>query len=167
MKATEFHVPKTIIAGTVMLAIIWTSAIRSCHAQSIGLMVGFSENGIIHTGIQLQNTTGKFGIYAKSITDETDGNRQTFNSYDSNLRHLSGFSAGLSYQVGTAHPLWLSAGMGRIKCSSYAGSKFDDKCQVIGEAYATVQLTKWCDCFFGINTYPMILSGLALKICKQ
>ena len=137
-----------------------------CQAQSIGLSVNFSGNGIIHTGIQVQNLSNNLGIYFQAITDETDGCREYFNSFDKDLKHLTGFSGGINYQISKIHPVHLTAGMGRIKCSSYACSVSEDVCSVIFEAGASVEVTRWLDVNCGINSYPMIYSGLTFKLKK-
>ena len=167
MKAT-FVIPRQIIIGSFLLILFYAIAIKSCVAQSLGLSVGFSGNGIVHTGVTAQNTFGKVGIYALVTSDETDGNGRCFNSFDKKLTHLSGFTGGLNYDISSVVPhSYISFGIGRIKESSYAQSKCLDKKTFVCESLINIQITRFLDVFCGVNSYPLILSGLNPKLNKK
>lgn len=167
MKAT-FVIPKQIIIGTFLLILLYAVAIRSCVAQTLGATVGFSGNGIVHTGITTQNTFGKVGFYAIITTDETDGNSKCFNSFNKNLTHLSGLTAGVNFDLSPVMPhSYISLGMGRIKESSYALSKCLAKKTFVCETIINIQITRFLDVFCGVNSYPLILSGFNLKLYKK
>lgn len=164
MKA--FVIPRQIIIGSFLLILFYAIAIRSCVAQTLGATVGFSGNGIVHTGITTQNTFGKVGIYALVTSDETDGNGRCFNSFDKNLFHLSGFTGGVNFDISPVIPQsYISFGIGRIKESSYATSL--NKKTFVCESLINIQITRFLDVFCGINSYPLILSGFNLKLYKK
>ena len=132
----------------------------SSFSQSLSVNVMFSGDGIIHTGISTQQTVGNFGAYFTTTTDETDGNSKQFNSFDKSKTHLQGFTAGINYQVNER--LNLSAGMGRYKICCYAAK---DTCKmIIFETAASVFVLRWLTVNFGVNSYPVIFSGIGIKV---
>ena len=132
----------------------------SAFSQSLSVNLMFSGNGIIHTGISTQQTIGKAGAYFTTTTDETDGTNKEFNSFDKTKTHLQGFTAGINYQVNER--LNLSAGMGRYKICCYAAK--DTGKMIIFETAASVYVLRWLTVNFGVNSYPVIFSGIGIKV---
>lgn len=166
MEEKDDPIIRTVCYTLMAIAFIMFLFVSVAKCQSIGLGIGTTNIGCQVATIQTVKTVSNLGLYASVLTDERDGNAMYFNSFDASKTHYSGFICGVTYWIGCGHNCYVNAGIGRIKESSYAKSILYDNYWCVAEAKIGIELLKFLDLQFGVNSFPLIMSGIVLKINK-